>query len=182
MLAHVSINPPSRALMTFFTCLCTAWLLLACSPSFNWRTVQQQGFDVAALWPCKPDRAQRPVPLGDQTLELHMLSCEASGYTFAWGSIQVPAGVDRAALLQTWQQASLNSLNAKPEQVTTWTPTVRSGLQASGWRAPGIRHDGQAITAHAVVLQHRNELHQLVIYGDPKPAVVSTWLEGIEAK
>lgn len=162
--------------------LVSLWAATACSPTYNWRSVQLEGLRVSALWPCKPTRAERPVPLEGQTLQLKMLSCDAGGHTFAWGAMQLPAGVDSAALAQGWQQASLSSLKAKAEQARVWRPAIRGDLKASGWQASGVRHDGEAITAHAVVLHVRNELHQLVIYGQPSAALVNTWVEGIEAK
>jgi hypothetical protein len=111
-----------------------------------------------------------------------MLSCDVAGHTFAWGAVRVPTGLAVDELAQAWQHASLGSIKATPAQATAWTPAVRTGLQAVGWRAAGQRHDGTPITAQAVVVRHRDELHQLVVYGDVAPAILTTWMEGIEAK
>jgi hypothetical protein len=156
--------------------------VLACTPTFNWRSVQVADFGLTALWPCKPDSAQRPVSLASRQIALHMLSCDAAGQTFAWGAVRVPVDLPIDELAQAWQHASLSSIKATPAQATAWTPAVRAGMSALGWRAPGLRHDGSAVTAHAVVVRHRDELHQLVIYGHPTPAILTTWIEGIEAK
>lgn len=160
--------------------VCALVWVSGCSPTFNWRTTQMSGFALTALWPCKPERGQRAVQWETHTLVLHMLSCDVAGQTFAWGAVHLPSGVTAQDFIPVWQQASLNSLQAKPDALETWTPTLRTGLQGWGWRAQGRRHDGQPLIAQAVVVHHRHELHQLVIYGDPKPTLISTWVEGIE--
>src|SRR5689334_7855840 len=57
--------------------------LAACSPTFNWREVPIADAGLVALLPCKPDRAERALPLGAESVRVDMAGCEAGGATFA---------------------------------------------------------------------------------------------------
>ena len=60
-----------------------AVLAAACTPVFNWREVPVGEGDLVALLPCKPDRAERMLPLGTEAVRIDMAGCEAGGVTFA---------------------------------------------------------------------------------------------------
>ena len=82
-----------------------ALLACACTPAFNWREVPL-GDDLVALLPCKPDRAQRSLPLGDGTVvELEMAGCEAGGATFAVARLPGGDPAQAATRLAAWRQA-----------------------------------------------------------------------------
>ena len=73
--------------MRFLTCavlaLMASMALTACQPTFNWRDVRPDNTRLSLLMPCKPDKAQKTVPLAGQPTELTLLSCDAGGVTFA---------------------------------------------------------------------------------------------------
>ena len=52
-----------------------------CSPTLNWRETRFDGADLTAMLPCKPDRAERTVPLAGRDAPLRMQGCEAGGAT-----------------------------------------------------------------------------------------------------
>ena len=67
---------------------------LACSPVFNWREVPV-GESLVAMLPCKPDRAERSLPMGAATVPIDMAGCEAGGATFAGYGGHQPADLLR---------------------------------------------------------------------------------------
>lgn len=70
--------PLMTPLMTRVTAASLLLLLLAaCNPVFNWREVRPDNTALTLLLPCKPDKAQRSVPLGGRPTELAMLACDA---------------------------------------------------------------------------------------------------------
>ena len=73
--------------------------LAACSPAFNWREVRPENTRFSLLLPCKPDKAQKVVPLGGQATTLSMLGCDADGVTFAVAVADVGPG--RASCLRS---------------------------------------------------------------------------------
>jgi hypothetical protein len=75
-------------------------LLPACTPTMNWRDVRFDNSPVAALLPCKPDRATRSIALGGVALELVMAGCEAGGAMFTVSYIDVGTGTNSQAALE----------------------------------------------------------------------------------
>ncbi|MFV0282319.1 MAG: hypothetical protein ACK5JE_00820 [Castellaniella sp.] len=69
-----------------------AILLVACSPTFDWRPVAFGQAGAAGVLPDTPQAQTRPVPFGDQTLSLTMQSARAGGVLFALGAAELPAG------------------------------------------------------------------------------------------
>ena len=64
----------------------TLWLpaaLVACSPALDWREVRPEGSGVIALFPCRPDKHERPVRIAGAELRMQLHSCDAAGSTFS---------------------------------------------------------------------------------------------------
>lgn len=154
--------------------------LSACSPTFNWREVRPQGYSLTALWPCKPETAQRTVVLEGAAVELTMLSCEAGGVTFALGALRLPAGLEAPVVLDAWKRATLTSLKASNGAVAVWSPPVAVQGLRLGWVAQGQRHDGTPVQAHGLGLHWSREAYQLVVYGAPSKDVLTTLLDGLK--
>ena len=96
--------------------------LTACNPTFNWRDVRPEDTRLSLLMPCKPDKAQKTVPMGGQPTALLLLSCDAAGVTFAVAVADVKdASLVKDALVQ-WQGASLASRSAARQLIL---PRVR---------------------------------------------------------
>lgn len=133
-----------------------AGMLTACSPALDWRDAAL-GAPLAALLPCKPQRAERAVPLlGPQApaLPLRMASCEADGTTWALAEAALPAGADVAAALAAWQRASWATLGVAPAGGAAlpegWAavPCLGRGAELQQClRGPGRAPDGRAVLA-----------------------------------
>lgn len=61
----------------------------ACTPTFNWRDVSFDDLPVAALLPCKPDRATRMAPVAGAMRDMVMAGCAAGGATFTVAVVTV---------------------------------------------------------------------------------------------
>lgn len=139
--------------------------LQACSPSLNWRKVRPETASLSLLLPCKPDRAQRDVPLGGRPTPLSMLGCEAEGATFALAVADIGDASEAAAVLSQWQsltlahmQAGTSSLSAiKVQGAAVSPPPVRVVAQ-------GRQADGSPVQGQAVYFVRGSQLFQAVIY------------------
>ncbi len=136
---------------TCVAAICVAFTS-ACSPVFNWREVRFDASGTVALLPCKPDRAERPVPLydGSAPLMLYMAGCQAGGATFSVSVVQLPASASQAAAessLLRWQQATQLSLGgAKAERNDL---QVKGATQAFALKTP-LGEGAKAQTHRAV--------------------------------
>lgn len=64
----------------------------ACAPTLNWREVRPTQADgLVALFPCKPDEAQRDIvlPGWPDAVTVHLLSCEADGQRWVLSHLRV---------------------------------------------------------------------------------------------
>ncbi len=154
--------------------LCSALALSACQPSLNWRASQIDGTQLRFELPCKPDRTVKTVNMAGLDLALSVAGCEADDAVWAMMSTQVPAAVDREALLKGWRQATLQNMRASQATETTWTPLRLAALPgALRVKAQGTGADGRAVTAHAVWFAHLEgdvvRLVHAVVYNAGKP-------------
>ena len=155
-------------------------VLTACSPTFNWRDVRPDGTRLALLMPCKPDKAQRVVPLTGQPTEINLLSCDAGGATFAVSVVDVKETSKVAAPLAQWQSATLANIKAVPGQEAA---LKLPGLASSAVmvRATGQRANGRTISSQAVYFAQDSRIFQAVMYADNiSPDVGDTFFSGLK--
>lgn len=158
-------------------------LFAACSPTFNWRALPADGVPLRALMPCKPDKAEREVPLGGQPTRLQMRSCDTGGLTFAvaWADVGDAARVPAA--LSGWRRATLLSLRADPALADAAPQAVRvpGATQALGLQAEGSGPDGDPMRMQAVHAVRGSLIVQAAIYGRAiDDRVATTFFEGLE--
>ena len=160
----------------------------ACTPALNWREVPLPPSGANVLLPCKPDHAERSVPLGGVPTPLSVSGCEAAGATFAAMVTTVAAGRAPDALLEGWQQATLNNMKAAGEVARQ--PFHPSGAlplaHAQRVVAQGQGPDGGAVHAQAVWTASAaegggTELVHLVVYSDrPQPDMAEAFFAGLK--
>jgi hypothetical protein len=155
--------------------------LAACNPTFNWRDVRPEDTRLSLLMPCKPDKAQRTVPMLGQPVALNVLSCDSGGVTFAVALADVKEASKAAAALAQWQSATLANIKAAP--TTPGSAFKLTGL-ASGAvmvKATGQRADGQPISSQAAYFAQGATVFQAVIYADTiAPDVADTFFSGLK--
>ena len=183
------VDKAGARLMFQFSILVNAGLaallaLAGCSPALNWREVRPEGTGLALLLPCKPDKAQKVVPLGGQPTQLSMLGCDADGATFAVAIADVGDPLQTASVLALWQDLTLANMKATSESrqplplkipgASPATPVTR--LQAQGQRADGTAVDGQA-----AYFAQGSQLFQVVMYA-PRiaPEVAETFFSSLK--
>lgn len=191
----------ARMNFLFFAASATALLLLlpACSPTLNWRDVRPEGTGLVLLLPCKPDKAEKTVPLGGKPTRLMMMGCNAGGATFAVAVADVGDAPMAAPVLAQWQALTLANMKAPPlagegpsagaSASVGNLPTKIAALKLPGAasqpspvliKARGQRADGTAVAGHAAYFAHGSQLFQVVLYADKiAPEVNETFFSSI---
>ncbi|MEC3766065.1 hypothetical protein [Cupriavidus sp. SS-3] len=141
--------PPSLAAAPRWSLTCCAALLAlalcACSPRYDWRTIQSGEGGYAALYPGKPTSAARDVTIAGRKLPMTMEAARVDDTLFAVGVVTLPAddeALRREALaaMQAGLLANLGTLSGEPRTrpVTIMSadrpgrPLAGLELQASG--------------------------------------------------
>lgn len=168
-----SLPRPSLALL-----IATA-LLAACSPTLNWREVRPEGTRLALLLPCKPDKAQKNVPLGGPATPLSMLGCDAGGATFAVAVVQLGDAAQAGPVLAQWQNLTLANMKAGPAQVSPLK--LPGAADAILVKAQGQRADGTAVSGQAAYFAQGAQAFQVVLYADRiAPEVAETFFSSLK--
>jgi hypothetical protein len=174
--------------MSRFLTLSTAGLvamlaLAACSPTFNWREVRPEGTRLNLLLPCKPDKAQKVVPLGGQATTLSMLGCDAGGATFAVAVADVGDAARAASVLALWQDLTLVNMKAAPgsrQLLALKIPGAAVGVPVSRVQAQGQRADGTAVSGQAAYFAQGSQVFQVVMYAPQiAPEVAETFFTSL---
>ncbi|MES2687003.1 MAG: hypothetical protein V4706_09285 [Pseudomonadota bacterium] len=155
--------------------------LAACNPTFNWREVRPDNTALSLLLPCKPDKAEKIVPLGGQPVELRMLGCDAGDATFAVAVADIGDASKAEAVLAQWQALTLANMKAAPVGTGAGATLVASfrppgmvtGAPALLVKSSGKRADGRAVAGQAAYFSRGSQLFQVVLYADVMSAEVA---------
>ncbi len=153
----------------------------ACSPTFNWREVPVADAGLVALLPCKPDRAERALPFGPETVRIDMAGCETGGATFAVAHATADGPAQAEAWLRAWRAATRGQLG---EVAATEAPATLKHAAAAP--AP-VRLEAQQGAAPVRMLwfaqsqkDGRVALYQATVLGRPSAAdAATTFFEGL---
>ena len=158
--------------------------LIACTPAFNWRDVRLENSRLSLLLPCKPDKAQKNVPLGGQPTVLTMTGCDAGGATFAAAMADLGDAAKAASVLAQWQALTLANMKASPQAtqlVALKLPGATSQVPAVLVKAQGQRADGSAVTGQAAYFAQGSQVFQAVLYaGKISPDVSETFFSSLK--
>jgi hypothetical protein len=159
----------------------TVCLLAACSPTFNWREVRPGDTRLALLLPCKPDQAEKIVPLGGRPTALRLLGCDAGGATFAVAVADLGDAARVAEVLTQWQALTLANMKAGAPQVTPLTVKGAAPSPAPVLvKAQGQRADGTAVSGQAAYFAQGTQVFQAVVYaGKLAPDVAETYFASL---
>lgn len=97
-------------------------LLSGCGPALNWRDVAIGRTTLVTLFPCKPDVAERTVPMAGVQQAVTMHSCHADGATFALGHARLTDPTQAGSVLRQWREATLAGLGPVPAAVALQPP------------------------------------------------------------
>ena len=186
---------------SFFSVLACMLVMLAtlpaCSPALNWREVRLESTRLALLLPCKPDKAEKVVPLGGQPTVLTMMGCNAGGATFAVAVADLGDASKADAVLAQWQALTLANMMAPPAGVSspalsgasspasaaTAAAPSRQATQTLAFKLAGVgaqpsavlvkafgsRADGRAVAGQAAYFAQGSQVFQAVLYADRIP-------------
>jgi hypothetical protein len=162
-------------------------LLAACSPAFNWREVRPENTRLSLLLPCKPDKAQKIVPLGGTPTTLFMLGCDAGGATFAVALADLGNSSNAAkaqAVLAQWQSLTLANMKAAPasaEALPFKLPGATPQAPPTLVKALGQRADGTAVNGQAAYFAQGSQVFQAVVYAATiSPEVAETFFSSLK--
>jgi hypothetical protein len=164
-------------------------VLAACTPVFNWRDVPLVPAELTALLPCKPDRAERDVAFGSETVPVQMAGCEAGGATFAVAHVRADNAAQAEAWLAAWRAGLRAQWSAaQGGQVSEAPATVpRASAAPPPWQfdAQGNGPDGKPVEVHVRWFAHvqrdgRIVLYQATVLGHPAAAdAAGTFFDGL---
>lgn len=159
--------------------------LVGCSPTFNWRDLRPANTPLQALMPCKPDVAERNLPLAGTPTVVHMNSCDAGGLTFAvaWAEVQDPSRIPE--VLSAWRAGTLANLRTGPS--TQEPPAPESEVRVSGAdatlavQASGQGPGGEPVQVQALYFSKGPQVFQAAVYGKRLPSeALTTFFEGLQ--
>lgn len=137
--------------------------LAACAPALNWRQVP---LDRATfLLPCKPDRAQRALRLGDRDVTISMAGCEADGVLFAISHIHQPDAASAAAIAGQWRTAALANMRATTVVDEKMAPIAGTTV-VTRLSTRGMRPDSSEVRAQLAWLIAGGEVFHVAAYGN----------------
>lgn len=135
--------------------------------------------------PCKPDVAERNLPLAGTPTVVHMNSCEAGGLTFAvaWAEVQDPGRIPE--VLGAWRAGTLANLKAGP--AAQELPASESKVRVSGAdatlaaQASGQGPGGEPVQVQAVYFSKGQQVFQAAVYGKRlPPETLATFFEALK--
>lgn len=155
-----------------------ALLAAGCSPALDWRDVSfgagSQSAEVQALFPCKPLRAARRLPLGDSEVNYALAACEAGGMNFSLGGADVGDPARVGAALDAMRERLVQRLGAPAQQAAAFVPQGASALPQSQRFAVEGRQAGpggqpQAVALRGAVFARGTRVYQAVVLAEGRP-------------
>lgn len=154
----------------------------ACSPVHDWREVRVADGALVALFPCKPQRLVRSVPLAGAPVELELVSCSAGGTTWsiASGDVGDPGRV--GAALTALHDARLAALGGRETDRSASMPVgATPHVQSLRFTIEGQRSSGEAVKEVSLVFARGNRVfHAGALGAEPAPEALETWTDGLK--
>ena len=155
--------------------------LAACAPAFDWRDARPEGSGVAMLFPCRPDRHERAVRIGDTERRMQMHSCKAAGATFSLAFVDAAQPTQVAALLAELRAHAAANIGGVPEARPFAPPGATPNEHSALLQIFGRLPDGRRVTEHAAFFVKGLRLYQATAIGESLPAeAVQTFFGAIK--
>jgi hypothetical protein len=124
--------------------------LAACTPALDWREVRPADSDALVMFPCKPQRFARRLPLAGAHVEMRLASCTAQQATFAIGYATLADPRQVGPALDELRRAAAANIGATPValpwSIAGMTPhPLAQKLVMRGRDAAGTPVDEQAV-------------------------------------
>ncbi|MEQ5840801.1 hypothetical protein N0A02_15350 [Paraburkholderia acidicola] len=157
------------------TCIAVASAaLIACSPTYDWRTVTNdtQGYSIDL--PAKPSNDERQIDIGGRPMKMAMQIAEADHTVFAVGTVTLPSDdpqMQRTAL-EFLRAGLARNLGATPNAHVTQIPLAAGGqvlgIEMTFSGKAGANQESR--TMHARLVARGRHVYQAAIIGSKNPA------------
>ena len=140
------------------TLLFTAAALLACTPAYDWRTIQNNDDAYEVTFPAKPRSDARDIDVAGKPMHMKMQTAEAGDAVFAVGTVDLPDAdpATQRAALDFLQQGLARNLNAAPAahpvdiEVAAGGHLTGAEITVSGTSANGQKSETRQIRARFI--------------------------------
>jgi hypothetical protein len=159
-LKHAVLHAAAGSPRTFFksavsttTLLFTAAALLACTPSYDWRTIQNNDDAYEVTFPAKPHSDARDIDVAGKPMHMKMQMAEAGDAVFAVGTVDLPDAdpATQRAALDFLQQGLARNLNAAPAAHPVDIDVAAGGrLSGAEITVNGTSPNGQKSETHQI--------------------------------
>jgi len=140
-------------------------LVVGCTPALNWREWRAPANTLVALWPCKPQQAERSVALAGRTVRLTLAQCDADGATWALTRADVGDPAQVGPALAALREAALGNIGAdRPADVAgLQVPGATPYREAAAFNAAGRRPGGAAVQLRVALFAHGTTVWQATV-------------------
>lgn len=148
---------------------CTAGLsalLVACSPTLDWREFSPEGVGLQVTFPCRAERYARRVELAGSISRMELLSCEAGGahYSVAFTDIADPTRV--SLTLAEWRRSTSRNVQGRAQDSAPFlVKGMAANEEAVRVRLAGRLPNGQAVAEEVVYFVQGLRLYQAAVTG-----------------
>lgn len=160
----------------------TLSVLVGCSPVENWRQVRVADSEALALFPCKPDRHTRTVPLAGEPVAMTLVACSAGANTYAvvHADVGEPGRVTLA--LRALADAAAANVGAPATAGESWqVDGMTPNPQARRWQLQGSLPDGTVVREEVVTFAKGTQVFQATVLGaSPAAESVATFFDGLK--
>jgi hypothetical protein len=156
-------------------------LLVACTPTLDWREVHAGDDPLGALFPCRPERHARTVPIAGIHARMEMASCDAGGSTYAISFVDVRDPAEVTGALAGLRSSAVGNVGGAASQVVPFALRgMTPNAEATRLRVDGHLPDGTPVQEHAAFFVRGLRLYQASVIGAaPAREAVETFLGGL---
>ncbi|MEO7009554.1 MAG: hypothetical protein ABI156_10435 [Caldimonas sp.] len=156
-------------------------LLAACTPTLDWREVRAEDDALAALFPCRPERHARTVPIAGIHARMDMAACDAGGSIYAISFVDVRDPTMVTGALAGLRSSAVGNVTGAAPQVTPFALRgMTPNAEATRLRVDGHLPNGTPVQEHAAFFVQGLRLYQASVIGAaPAPEAVETFFGGL---
>ncbi|QBQ96007.1 hypothetical protein [Paraburkholderia pallida] len=151
-----------------------AGLLIACSPTYDWRTISNSASGYSVDLPAKPGADERRIDVDGTPMRMRVQTAEVSGAVFVIGTLDLPDAqpATQQKALAFLRAGLARNVGAAPEARTVAVPLEAGGsvegvdMQLAG--KAGAKDEPRTI--HARLVAKGPHVYQLAIVGREQPA------------
>ena len=135
------------------------------------------------MFPCKPQRFARQVPLAGGKVEMHLSSCTVEGVTYALSDAGLASPVDAGPALRALSASAAANIGANipPGGTPLIIPGMTPNEAAQRWTLQGHGVDSKPVHEQLAVFARGRRVYQATIVGPSIDAeAAETFFSGIK--